>query len=157
MKLLIFPIFAEKAHTLLTDKLTLIYLELGKFKKTLEELDGDILDGFYFCLKNMHRLDECPAVLDYGIFRRMFDISELIKMDDVTRSKVLLKMTTERDLRNQMAYARKEAIAEGLAEGRERGLVEAAKRMVAAGMHLEQVAEILNIDVAALEQALEGE
>lgn len=28
---------------------------------------------------------------------------------------ILMKMTTERDLRNQMAYARKEAIAEGLA------------------------------------------
>ena len=45
-------------------------------------------------------------------------------MDEETRSKVLEKMTTERDLRNQMAYARKEAIEEGLAEGREKGLAE---------------------------------
>ncbi len=45
-------------------------------------------------------------------------------MDEETRSKVLEKMTTERDLRNQMAYARKEAIEEGLAEGLEKGLAE---------------------------------
>lgn len=33
-------------------------------------------------------------------------------------------MTTERDLRNQMAYARKEAIEEGHAEGLAKGLAE---------------------------------
>ena len=33
-------------------------------------------------------------------------------------------MTTERDLRNQMAYARKVAVEEGLAEGRAEGLAE---------------------------------
>ena len=49
-------------------------------------------------------------------------------MDEETRSKVLEKMTTERDLRNQMAYARKEAIEEGLAEGREKGLAEGLER-----------------------------
>ena len=37
-------------------------------------------------------------------------------MDETTRDKVLQNMTTERDLRNQMAYARKEAVEEGLAE-----------------------------------------
>ena len=126
----------------------------------------------------MHRLEECPRILNYGIFRRMFDMSELIKMDDVTRSKILTKMTTERDLRNQMAYARKEAIAEGLAEGRERGLAEgraeglaeglaegraegraeglaeAAKRMLAAGMSLAEGAEILKIDIVDLDRML---
>ena len=49
-------------------------------------------------------------------------------MDRNTRDKVTHKMTTERDLRNQMAYARKEAIEEGreegLAEGRAQGLIE---------------------------------
>ena len=87
-------------------------------------------------------------------------------MDDVTRSKILMKMTTERDLRNQMAYARKEAIAEGLAEGREKGLAEgraegraeglaeAAKRMLAAGMSLAEVAEILKIDIVDLDRML---
>ena len=51
------------------------------------------------------------------------------EMDKETRAKVLRKMTTERDLRNQMAYAckvateegRAEGFAEGLAEGREEG------------------------------------
>lgn len=56
-------------------------------------------------------------MLNHEVFRKMFDISELLNMDEDTRSKVLIKMTTERDLRNQMAYAKKEAIEEGRAEG----------------------------------------
>lgn len=55
-------------------------------------------------------------------------------MDEETRSKVLEKMTTERDLRNQMAYARKEAIEEGLAEGLEKGLAEGLEKGLAEGL-----------------------
>ncbi|MBO5420158.1 MAG: hypothetical protein J6A22_08770, partial [Bacteroidales bacterium] len=58
----------------------------------------------------------------------IFDSTELLNMDSVTRSKVLDKMTTERDLRNQIRYLKEtaiaEGIAEGLAEGREKGLAE---------------------------------
>lgn len=45
-------------------------------------------------------------------------------MDKETRAKVLRKITTERDLRNQMAYACKIATEEGRAEGLAEGLVE---------------------------------
>lgn len=55
-------------------------------------------------------------------------------MDEETRSKVLEKMTTERVLRNQMAYARKEAIEEGLAEGLEKGLAEGLEKGLAEGL-----------------------
>ena len=128
----VYRLYEEKTHALLTDKLTFIFLELNKFKKGIEQLDGDVLEGMYFCLKNMSRLNSCPEVLTHEVFQKMFAVSELLNMDEVTRSKVLLKMTTERDLRNQMEYAKQEAIregraegfAEGRAEGREKGLVE---------------------------------
>ena len=85
--------------------------------------------------------------------RKIFEVSELINMDEVTRSKVIEKMITERDLRNQMEYARQEAIAEGRAEGHAEGhaeglaegLAEAARKMLASGMALEVVADILQI------------
>jgi predicted transposase/invertase (TIGR01784 family) len=153
----VYRLYEEKTHALLTDKLTFIFLELNKFKKGLEELDGDILEGMYFCLKNMARLDGCPEVLTHEVFKKMFDISELLNMDEDTRSKVLIKMTTERDLRNQMAYARKEAIAEGLAEGREVGLaegraegrkersIEIARKLLAAGYPKEEVMELTGV------------
>ena len=123
-----YRLYEEQNHSLLTDKVTFIFIELGKFKKTIEELDGNILDGMYFCFKNMSILKERPDALEHDVFRKIFRISELYNMDEDTRSKVLEKMTTERDLRNQMAYAKQmaieEGLAEGLAEGRAKGLAE---------------------------------
>ena len=55
-------------------------------------------------------------------------------MDELTRFKIITKMTTERDLRNQMAYAKKEAIAEGRAEGLAERRAEIARNLKAAGV-----------------------
>ena len=120
----VYRLYEEQSHRLLTDRVTFIFIELPKFNKTIDELDGNILEGMYFCFKNMTVLESRPEVLDHQVFAKIFEASELYNMDEITRDKVLHKMTTERDLRNQMAYARKEAIAEGLAEGRAEGRAE---------------------------------
>ena len=119
-----YRLYEESSHSLLTDKLTFVFIELGKFRKSKEELDGNILEGMYFCLKNMAALKERPEALEHNVFKKIFEMSELLNMDEVTRSKVIDKMTTERDLINQMAYARQIAIEKGLAEGRAKGLAE---------------------------------
>ena len=78
-------------------------------------------------------------------------------------------MTNERDLRNQMAWARKEAIEEGLAEGREKGIIEGraegraeeraegraegitqarqemAEKLLAKGMSVDDIADVTGI------------
>ena len=108
----------------MTNRLTYIFIELPKFGKTAEELDGNVLEGMYFCLKNMQSLKERPASLRHGVFDTIFGISELIEMEEVTRDKILENMTTERDLINQFEYARKEGREMGLAEGRKEGLAE---------------------------------
>ncbi len=118
----VYRLIEERHRTLLTDRLTYIFIELPKFVKTAEELDGDVLEGMYFCLKNMPRLQERPNALKHGVFDTIFEIGELLEMDEVTRDKILENMTTERDLKNQFDYARKEGYALGHAEGREEGL-----------------------------------
>ena len=156
---------------LLTDRITYIFLELPKFRKKAEELDGDVLEGMYFCLKNMQNLKKRPDVLTHSVFDKIFGISELLEMDNDTRDKILSKMTTERDLRNQFAYARKEGLAmgleegrvvgreEGLAEGRAEGRAEGkaevktevAMRMLKAGMSIEQIAEFTQLSLEEIE------
>ena len=142
----VYRFYEETSHKLLIDKLTLIYIELNKFKKTLEELDGDVLEGLCFCFKNIHSLKERPKVLKHRIFDRLFEICELMEMDEATRTKVIKYMTTERDLRNQMAYATKVAIAEGLAE--------AVRRMIDSGMERENVATIMRLSVEEIDRML---
>lgn len=128
-----FRLYEENAHSLLTDKVTFIFLELTKFRKELNELDGNILEGMYFCFKNMAFLKERPEILTHDVFIKIFEVSELLNMDDQTRSKVLEKMTTERDLRNQMAYARQKAIEEGKAEGLAKGIEEGREKGLVLG------------------------
>ena len=154
-----YRLYEEDSHILLTDRVTFIFIELPKFRKSIDELDGNILEGMYFCFKNMAVLNERPEVLDHQIFRRIFEVSELYNMDKNTRDKVLDKMTTERDLMNQLEYARQEAInegravglAEGLAEGRAEGRAEERadniRMMLAAGIPAETIAAALNITV----------
>ena len=157
-----FRLYETDTRELLTDRVTYIFLDLSKFKKTAEELSGDILEGMYFCFKNIVSLTERPEILEHDVFRKIFEVSELINMDEVTRSKVIEKMTTERDLRNQMEYALQEAIAEGHAEGHAEGLAaglaeglaEAARKMVASGMTHEAVADILQIPEGRLKEML---
>ena len=154
-----YRLYEEESHVLLTDRVTFIFIELPKFRKSIDELDGNILEGMYFCFKNMAALNERPEVLDHQIFRRIFEVSELYNMDKNTRDKVLDKMTTERDLINQLEYARQEAINEGRAEGLEKGLAkglakgraqeraENIRKMLAAGIPAETIAAALNITV----------
>lgn len=151
----VYRLYEESTHSLLTDRLTFIFLELSKFRKSKEELSGDILEGMYFCFKNMSSLQERPDALNHDIFRKIFEVSELLNMDAETRSKVIEKMTTERDLRNQMAYARKEAIEEGKAKGMAEGKAEGsrtkaeeiAKNLKAKGMSDEEIASIVGLDI----------
>lgn len=148
-----YRLYEEDTHVLLTDRLTFIFLELPKFRKSLAELDGDVLEGIYYCLKHMPSMNARPDVLEHDVFRKIFEVSELLNMDDETRLNVVHKMTTERDLRNQMAYARKEAIEEGLAEGLAKGLaegrtearLEAARRLKDLGVDLKIIEEAIGL------------
>ena len=144
----VYRLYEEKSHTLLTDKLTFIFIELNKFKKRAEDLDGNILEGMYFCLKNMTKLKECLEVLTHDVFRKMFDISELVNMDEVTRTKVLSKMTTERDLQNQMDYAKEEGREEGRAEQN----FENAKKLKELGVDIAIISQATGLDPHAIEE-----
>ena len=130
----VYRLYEESSHRLLTDRVTFIFIELPRFNKSIDELDGNILEGMYFCFKNMAVLDEQPKVLTHEIFSKIFEVSELYNMDQETRDKVIHKMTTERDLRNQMAYARQEAIEEGIAEGLAEGLAKGIEEGLAKGI-----------------------
>lgn len=133
----------------LTDRVTYIFIELPKFKKCVGELDGDVLEGMYFCLKNMSQLQDKPDVLTHGVFDKIFTITEFLNMDESTRIKIRNNMTTERDFKNQLAYARKE----GRKEGREEGCRTSAARLKALGVDYSIISQATGLsleDIALL-------
>ena len=151
----VYRLYEETSHKLLTNRVTFIFLELPKFTKRIDELDGNILDGMYFCFKNMTTLETRPEVLNHQVFARIFEVSELYNMDQYTRDKVLQKMTTERDLRNQMAYAMQEATAEGLekglVEGRTEGIVMVARNMLHQGIGVDVISTCTGLSASEIE------
>ena len=147
----------------MTGRLTYIFLELPKLNKRADELNGDVLEGMCFCLKNMSSLQDRPQALTHSVFDKIFGVCQFVEMSEELRDKILEKMTTERDLKNQFAYARKEGRAVGLEEGRAEGRaegrlegrlegrVEIARRMLAAGMDVKQVADLAMLTLSEVE------
>jgi predicted transposase/invertase (TIGR01784 family) len=106
----------------LTDKYNLIYIELPKFKKSLEEIHGDVLDGFYYCLKHMGKLEERPLCLQQKVFEQLFMAAKVAKMTQEEYSQYVRIMTTERDRRNQLSFALEKANQQGMEQGIQRGI-----------------------------------
>ena len=86
------------------------------------------------------------------IFELLFDSAEIAKFTAEEKVKYEYDMTTERDIRNQIAYSREEGREEGLAEGLEKGLAEGkaeerhliAQKLKEKGFSDEEVASILD-------------
>ena len=57
------------------DKLTFIYLEMPKFNKSEDELNG-MFEKWLFVLRNLSRLMERPKALQERIFTRLFELME---------------------------------------------------------------------------------
>ena len=130
-------------HMQLTDKVTYIFIELPKFRKSVEELDGDVLEGMYFCLKNMPTLQDKPEALTHDVFDKIFSITEFLNMDEETRAKIRKNMTTERDFKNQLAYARKE----GREQGREEERRMSASKFKALGVDVEIISQATGLSI----------
>ena len=58
------------------DKLTYIYLEMPKFTKEVDQLETHF-EKWLYVLKNLHRLEEIPKVLQERIFKKLFSAAEV--------------------------------------------------------------------------------
>ena len=115
-----------------SEAMNLVFVELPRFRKSLGELETD-KDRWYYLLKNMTRIKEIPTEFNEMKFRRFFeavDYESLPKEAKIEYDKV---MTTERDIKNQIAYARKEGQITGIEKGRAAGLAEGLAEGLARG------------------------
>jgi len=102
---------------LMSDRLQFIFLELPNCTRALTE-DASVLDNFCYALRNLPRLEDRPAPVGKSeLLSRLFDSAEITTFTADERNKYLNDMTTQRDIINQIAYAKKEGHAAGVAEG----------------------------------------
>ena len=164
-------IIDEFDHELLYRKLSYKMLVLPNFNKDRTELQS-ISDQWMYLMKHMDELDELHNYLDKRVFSRIFEIGELANLTPAEKMSYLTKADRERDYNNVMAYAKKVAMQQGLAEGLEKGLAEglaegrkeglaegreAEKRAMALfmkkdGMPLEQIAKFTKLSIEEVEK-----
>lgn len=162
-----FMLFEKDRHILLSDKLMISYLEMNKFDKKLNELDGSILENFYFCLKSITTLKECPAEFGNELLQKLFRISEYANLTPVEQNKYRESMLTERDHRNIYAERFEEGLVKGRAEGvaigiekgiekgreegREENKLEIARKMKEDGLSVEMISRYSGLTAEVIE------
>jgi predicted transposase/invertase (TIGR01784 family) len=102
------------------DKLTYVYLEMPKFKKTEDQLETRF-DQWLYVLKNLPHLEQYPTRLRDRVFKKLFEVAEIAAFTPVERVAYENSVKIYRDLKNVMDTAVEESLIKGIAIGEERG------------------------------------
>ena len=106
------------------EKLTFIYLEMPKFNKREEELDG-MFEKWLFVLRNLSRLMERPKALQERVFTRLFEAAEIAKFSVEEYESYEESLKIYRDWKNTIDFAlikgREKGFQKGFQKGSEQG------------------------------------
>jgi predicted transposase/invertase (TIGR01784 family) len=94
------------------DKLQFIYIELPKFRKSLEELKTRG-DKWLFLLKNLADLGDRPSLLQEGVFDELFSVAEIANFSAPEQDSYQNSLKYYRDLNNVVDTSREEGRTEG--------------------------------------------
>lgn len=112
-----------KSKQVFYDKLTFIYLEMPKFNKREEELDG-MFDKWMFVLRNLSSLLERPHALQERVFDKLFEAAEIAKFTRTELSEYWDSLKNFRDWYSVLSTAENKGLIKGREEGREEGRME---------------------------------
>lgn len=141
-----------ETHKVFYDKLTFIYLEMPKFKKSLDECTTHF-ERWLYVLRNMSRLERYPEQLQEKIFEKLFDkatIANLTKvdLDAYDRS---LKYYWDLNAVIETAHGEgfEEGVVKGIAQGEQMGRhaekVLVAKNLLKKGFSNAEIAEVTGL------------
>lgn len=146
-----------KKKTVFYDKLTFIYLEMPKFKKSLCEL-GNMYEKWLFAIKNLNKLFERPAELSEKVFLKLFEAAEIAKFSPAELRDYEESMKNFRDLyaslETKYNAGHKDGFEEGIAIAEAKAhqeKLENALSFYKSGMGtIEQISKIMNLDLDEL-------
>ena len=136
----------DGCHDVMTDALRFVFLELGRFKKRIWELHT-VFDKWMYLLKHMHELVSIPKEFNDPLFTRLFMLAEIHKFTPEEYELYQKSIENMSELDNVIASTAE--VAEK--RGRELGRVETVKKMLAAGISVETIANALGMSVVEIE------
>ena len=129
------------------DKLTYIYLEMPKFKKTEEELES-YFDKWLYVLRNLEDLTKRPAKLQEKVFAKLFEQAEIANYSEQEYNEYEHSLKIYRDLNNVIETAHDKGEAKGRAEKAK----EIARTMLEEGLVIELIMKITQLSKEEIEQ-----
>ena len=144
----------DSCDEVMTDVLRFVFLELGRFKKRIWELDT-VFDKWMYLLKHMHEMSEIPKEFSDPLFTRLFMLAEIHKftaeeykqyqksLKSMSELDNVIRSTEERAEMRGLEKGRAEGLAEGLAEGR----AEVIQKMLDAGVPASTIQDALGSSV----------
>lgn len=137
------------------DKLTFIYLQMPKFKKTIDQLENRF-DKWLYVLKNLERIHNIPEKFKDRIFKKLFKTAEIAKFSPEEAEQYEESLKIYRDLKNTFDTAREEGHEEGREKGREEGReeskLESAINMLNDGLSLEKICKYTSLSEEKIKQ-----
>ena len=125
---------------MLTDTLHYVTIELPKFNKQLDELDGQ-LDNMLYLFCNLGRMKEIPVYFKDKNLDKLFETTMFANMTQEQQDRYFREFMYEMDQKSRMRTAREDGIAEGRAEGR----ADTARAMKVRGMDTALIADITGL------------
>lgn len=127
---------------IMTDVLRYVFLELGRFRKRLWELETKF-DKWMYLLCHMHEMVEIPQIFKEPEFKRLFILSEINNFTADEYKEYLKSISRMSDYYNIIDSAEKLARE----EGREEGIKQVARKLLASGMETSMVAEMTGLSL----------
>ena len=132
-----FSLTDDETGKQMTDDLHYIFLETPKCRL---KSDSSLAEKLGYALYNLPSMVKRPKELTGEIFDLLFSSADLSNFAPEEKIKYQSDMTTERDIRNQIAYAKdkgiEQGIEQGIAQGAAQSKAEIAKAMLSDGMDI---------------------
>jgi predicted transposase/invertase (TIGR01784 family) len=132
------------------DKLTFIYLEMPRFKKSEEELLTHF-DKWIYLLKHLHQLQDIPEKLREKIFEKLFSQAEIAKLNPEEMRTYDESLKVYWDNYSVIETAKHEGRQAGKEEGKKERDLEIAREMKKEGDSTDKIARITGLSPEQIE------
>ena len=129
------------------DKLTFIYLEMPKFKKSEAELETQF-DKWLYVIKNLPKLESRPEKFKDKIFDKLFETAELAKFDKNEQYQYEQSLKAYRDHLADLKSTYNRGRNEGIIEGK----IETAIEMIKDGESNEKIMKFTKFSIEKIEE-----
>lgn len=106
-----------------SESISMIFLELSKFTKTLDDCQNHF-ERWLYLLRNLHRLQRLPAKFQEKVFLHLFAVAEIGRFPEAERIRYQSSLTEMERMDEFLKYAKMVAEQEGHAKGHAKGLAE---------------------------------